>query len=152
MFHAYQSERILRRVILLSIVLGLMIVDPVARPAAARQVLSCQLEAAYDLMPRVVMPGKPDTRPVFSVAGKCTFPTPGFSVELKPHAPPSPDPKILLLDAIVRAPTNPVPQVPTDVSVRYSIPGSPPPPKTGILVEQVIILPDNLVLPVKRYR
>src|SRR5437588_5837524 len=117
-----QCEKILRLriLLLLSIVVGLMIVYPVARSATARQMLTCpQLSAWYNLMPRVVSPGKPDTTPTFYVAGKCTFPTPGFSVELKTHTPPSPDPKILLLDAVVHAPSNPVPGGTTDVNVRY---------------------------------
>lgn len=128
----------------LCIMLGMMIVIPMPRSAAAQQRLSCELAAWYNLMPRVVTPDKPDTEPIFSVAGKCTFPTPGFSVELKPHTPPSPNPKILLLDAIVHAPTNPVPQAPTEVPVRYGL------PKTSTTYERVIILPDNLALIVEK--
>lgn len=155
MFHTHnQWDKVFRLRILLSIVLGLMIVYPVARSAAARQMLSCKLSAVYDLTPRVIMPGQPDTSPRRPfVAGTCTFPTPGFSVELKAHTPQSPDPRILVLDAIVHAPTNSVPQVPTDVSVRYPLPGSSATtmnPKTGTLYEEVIILPDNMVLTVSK--
>ncbi len=124
----------------MSIVLGL-IVYPVA-PAAAPPMLSCELSSWYNLMPRVVDPGVPDTGSIFFVAGKCTFPMQGFSIELKPHTPPSPDPKILLLDAIVQAPAYPGPQVRTDVSVRYELRTTP------TLYEEVVILPDNLVITV----
>jgi hypothetical protein len=130
-------------------VLGLMIVCLVAQSAAGRPILSCRLSAACDLSPRVVIPGKPDiadTKPL--VAGTCTFPTPGFSVELKPHTPASPDPKILVLDAIVHTPTIPTRHGPTDVPVGY---GSPyVRSKTGILYEKIIVLPDNLVLTVAK--
>ncbi len=152
MFHTHnQWDRVFRRRILLSIVLGLMIVYPVARSAAARQMLSCKLSAVYDLTPIVVMPGQnPSPRRPF-IAGTCTLPAPGFSVELQPHTPPSPDPKILVLDAIVHAPTISFPRVPTDVPVRYPLPGSSATtrnPTTGTLYEAVIILPDNMVLTV----
>ncbi len=141
MIHPQQWDKILRRGILLSIVLGL-IVYSVAPSAAAPPMLSCQLSSSYNLMPRVVMPGKPDTGPIFSVVGKCTFPTRGFSIELKPHTPSSPDPKILLLDAIVHAPVNPGPQVRTDVPVRYELRTTP------TMYEKVVILPDHLVVTV----
>jgi hypothetical protein len=128
----------------LYIVLGMLIADPVARSAAAQQRLLCELSAWYNLMPRVVTPDQPDTEPIFYVAGRCVFPTPGFSVELKSHTPPSLNPKILLLDAIVHAPAKPVPHVPTDVTVRYGL------LKTSTVYEKVIILPDNLSLTVEK--
>lgn len=62
-----------------------------------RAKLTCpQLSAWYDLMPRALAPGQTYTGPIFYVVGKCTFPTPGFSVELKRHTPPSFVPTILL--------------------------------------------------------
>jgi hypothetical protein len=138
-------RRILSR-IPLTVVLGLMIICyPVTRSAAGQRVLACELEAYYNLMPRVVIPGKREVESRFLLGGKCRFPTSGYSVELRPHIPPSSDPKILLLDAIVHAPTNAVPQVPTDELVRFLLPES---PYAGILYEKVIILPDKLVLPV----
>jgi hypothetical protein len=80
------------------------------------------------------MPGKPEaivTKPL--VSGTCTLPSTGFTVELRPHTPASPDPKILVLDAIVHAPTIPIRYGRTDVPVRY---GSPyVHPKTGTLYD-----------------
>ena len=135
-----------------ALVLGLMIVSLVAHSAVARPPLSCQLDAWQDMMPRVISPNVPDTAPRFAVQGKCAFPTPGFSVELKPHIPPSRDPDVLLLDAIVNAPSDPVPQVVTEVPVRYVLPGSTPPPPRPVPhgpYKKVIILPDKLVLTIK---
>ncbi len=128
---------------LIYVVLGLTIVYPPGRSATARAKLTCpQLSAWYDLMPRALAPRQTYTGPIIYVAGKCTFPTPGFSVELKPHTPRGPDPKTLLLDAIVHAPTGIVTQVMTDVNVRYELRTTP------TVYEKVIILPDNLVLTV----
>ena len=123
-----------------------MIIYPVFRSEAARQSLSCKLSAWYDFAPTVAWPGV--SNDPFAIVGRCAFPTPGFSVTLRPHIPRSHDPKTLLLDAIVHAPTGPVAQVPTEVEVIYPQPGSPPPPKTGTLYERVVILPDHLVLTV----
>lgn len=71
---------------------------------------------------------------------------------MKPHNPPGPDPKILLLDAIVHAPTGVVAQVFTKVPVNYFLPGSSPPPRPAPYssYEKVIILPDNLVLIIRK--
>jgi hypothetical protein len=123
----------------------LMMIYPVPSSTATSRKLSCHLEAWYDLMPRAIMPGKPDTGPILFVAGKCTVPNPGYWVELKRHIPLIPGSKTLLLDAIVHALDRSdlaVPQVVTDVPVRYELRTTP------TLYEKVIILPDRLVLTV----
>lgn len=76
------------------------------------------------------------------VTGKCTFPTSGFSVELKPHVPPGINPSIYLLDKIVHKPTGPVNEVITTVDVRYE-------EKTKVHYVDVEILPDKINVPVK---
>lgn len=68
-------------------------------------------QAIHDLMP-----GHPAK---LTVTGTCTFPTPGYKVELRPSVPQGINPLDLLLDKIVTPPTGIVPQVVTDVEVRY---------------------------------
>jgi hypothetical protein len=126
-------------VALISAVLGLTIVFLPGHSATARPKLSCHLKAYQDRMPMVVAPGETyQGRPLY-VVGRCTFPTPGFSLELKPHASRGPDPRVLLLDAIVHAPTYPAMQVLVAEDVRFEFRRLPP-------IDKVIILPDNLVL------
>jgi len=68
-------------------------------------------QAIHDLMP-----GHPAK---LTVTGTCTFPTPGYEVQLRPSVPQGINPRDLLLDKIVTPPTGIVPQVVTDVEVRY---------------------------------
>jgi hypothetical protein len=87
-----------------------------------------------------------DTQPVkphtLYVTGKCTFPTAGYSVELRPHLPQGINPAIYIMDKIVHEPTGPVNQVLTTVDVRYS-------EKTDAHYKEVHILPDDVHVPVK---
>ena len=85
------------------------------------------------------MPGKPKT---LRVSGQCTFPTPGFKVELEPANPQGINPKIYLLNKIVHPPTGPVPDVETTVEVRYE-------EKTDTEYDQVTILPDGVTVDVE---
>jgi hypothetical protein len=53
------------------------------------------------------------------VTGTCTFPTPGYTAELRPSVPQGINPWDLLLNLVVQAPSGSVPDVLTDVEVRY---------------------------------
>ena len=86
-----------------------------------------------------IQPVKP---PTLYVTGKCTFPTAGYSVELRPQVQPGINPAIYILDKIVHEPTGPVNQVLTRVDVRYS-------EKTDAHYKEVYILPDDVHVPVK---
>lgn len=68
------------------------------------------------------------------VTGICAMPTPGYSVELRPHEPQGINPADYLLDKIVTAPGGIQPQVITDVDVRYE-------EQTGADYKTVTILP-----------
>jgi hypothetical protein len=52
-----------------------------------------------------------------SVKGKCTFPTPGYTVKLKKKVPQGINPSILLLEKIVTSPSGPQPDVVTTIDV-----------------------------------
>jgi hypothetical protein len=71
----------------------------------------------------------------------CQFPTAGFTVELRRHVPQGFNPRDLLLDKVVTAPSEAVAQVITDVDVRYS-----EVTETGF--DTVTILPDIGSIPV----
>jgi hypothetical protein len=77
-------------------------------PAPAR---NCTWRAWLDRQP----PG-PAT---LHVQGECEFPTAGFGVTLRRHEPQGFNPRVLLLDEVVRPPRGPVAQVVTRVEVRY---------------------------------
>jgi len=85
---------------------------------------------------------QPPRPPTLYVTGKGIFPTGGYSVELKPHAPQGINPEIYLMDKIVHRPTGPVPQVITVVNVRYR-------EKTDTHYTEVHILPDDVHVPVE---
>lgn len=76
---------------------------------------------------------------------KCTFPTGGYAVELRPMKPQGVNPKIYLLSKIVKPPTGPAPDVVTTVSVDYR-------EKTETHYDSVTIEPDGLTVPVKEVR
>jgi len=84
------------------------------------------------------MPGKPAT---LHVEGKCTFPTSGYTVSLKPMRP-GINPKIYLMELVVRPPTGPVNEVLTTVEVKYA-------EKTDSLYDSVSINPGGINIPVK---
>ena len=84
------------------------------------------------------MPGSAKT---LYVTGKCTFPTPGFTVELQPAVPQGINPKIYILNKIVHKPTGPIPDVLTTIDVRYE-------EKTDTEYDQVTILPDGVTVDV----
>jgi hypothetical protein len=84
----------------------------------------------------------PSGPPVLRVTGTCTFPTAGYKVELRRHQPQGINPKDLLLDKIVIAPSGPVAQVVTDVAARYE-------ETTDFEYETVTILPDGPSIPVE---
>ena len=85
------------------------------------------------------MPGSPKT---LYVTGQCTFPTPGYKVELRPANPQGINPKIYLLDKIVQKPTGNVQQVLDTVEVRYE-------EDTDTEYDQVTILPDGVTIDVE---
>jgi hypothetical protein len=70
------------------------------------------------------------------VTGKCTFPTAGYSVELKPADPQGINPEIYLLEKIVTEPTGPAATVITTVEVQYD-------EQTDTEYKQVQIIPDG---------
>lgn len=76
------------------------------------------------------------------VTGKCTFPTTGFSVELKPAVPQGINPSIYILNKIVHEPTGPTADVITTVDVRYE-------EQTDTEYQQVHIMPDDVLIEVK---
>ena len=84
--------------------------------------------ASHDHMP----PGPQTLR----VTGICTFPTAGYTVALRRHEPQGINPRDLLLDKVVTEPTGPVPDVITDVEVRYE-------EVTDVEYDTVTILPDG---------
>lgn len=71
------------------------------------------------------------------VTGKCTFPTTGYNVELKPHVPQGINPTIYILDKVVHSPSGPAADVVTSVEVRYTEP-------TTKHYSEVNIVPDNV--------
>lgn len=79
------------------------------------------------------MPPGPAT---LHVTGKCTFPTAGYSVELRPANPQGINPKIYILDRIVHKPTGPAAEVITEVPVRYA-------EQTDTEYDEVHIRPDD---------
>jgi len=88
---------------------------------------TCQdWKAIHDLMP-----GHPAK---LTVTGTCTFPTPGFEVELRPSVPQGINPLDLLLDKVVTPPPGPAAEVVTDVEVRYE-------EVTDVMYETVTIMP-----------
>ena len=78
--------------------------------------------------------------PLLSVQGICTFPAGGYKVELRRHEPQSGDQRILLLDRVVTAPTNPMTDGVTKVAVSYE--------ERNPFVERVTILPDGTTIEV----
>lgn len=80
-----------------------------------------------------------------SVSGQCTFPTSGYTVELRRHAPQGINPKYLLLDKIVHPPIGIVTQVQTVVPVEYS-------EATDFHYDFVTILPDTATIQVVALR
>lgn len=80
-----------------------------------------------------------------TVRGTCTFPTTGYSVELRRHEPQGINPSDLLLDRIVHPPTGPVADVITDVEAVYT-------ELTDADYQTVTILPDGPSIPVEHSR
>jgi hypothetical protein len=76
------------------------------------------------------------------VTGKCTFPTNGYKVELKPHVPQGINPAIYILDKVVNKPSGPAEDVITTVEVRYE-------EKTSKHYTEVNILPNDVHVDVK---
>jgi hypothetical protein len=76
------------------------------------------------------------------VVGKCNFTTSGYKVELKPASPQGINPKIYILQKIVTPPRGASNDVLTIVSVQYN-------EKTNAHYDQVLIVPDNVTVPVK---
>jgi hypothetical protein len=86
---------------------------------------------------------QPGIEPTLYVEGMCTFTTGGYSVELKPAAPPNGVfLKIRVLDLVIHKPSGIVTQVITNVPVKYS-------EETKRLYPQVEIKPDGIYVPVK---
>ena len=86
---------------------------------------------------------RPPAAPVLTVVGECTFPTAGYSVELRRHEPQGINPRDLLLDLVVHEPTGPVAQVITTLEARYE-------EKTDFDYESVTILPDGPSIPIEK--
>jgi hypothetical protein len=65
------------------------------------------------------MPGK---EPALRVFGTCCMPTGGWSTDLGPHeGPPGINPRVLMLDLLVAAPTGPASDVVTEILVQYEV-------------------------------
>ena len=86
---------------------------------------------------------RPPAPQVLTVVGKCTFPTAGYSVELRLHEPQGINSRDLLLDLIVHEPTGPVADVISTVEARYE-------EETDFEYESVTILPDGPSIPVEK--
>jgi hypothetical protein len=84
---------------------------------------------------------QPPEPPRLIVTGTCEFPTAGFTVELRRHEPQGINPRDLLLDKVVTAPTGPVAQVVTQVEARFE-------EETSTGFDTVTILPDGPTIPV----
>jgi hypothetical protein len=61
----------------------------------------------------------PGATPTLHVTAACTFPTTGYSVELRPQEPSGINPKDYLLKLIVHEPSGPVSEVITSVPLHY---------------------------------
>jgi hypothetical protein len=87
----------------------------------------------------------PGSEPTLRVTGKCVFPTAGYSVKLEPVEIGTNPPGMLQLNRIVDfdSPESPVPQVVTEVEVRYS-------EDTNAAYTEVNILPDELKISVEQ--
>lgn len=90
-------------------------------------------EAWYDRMP--------GNEPTLHVVGTCTIPG-GYSVRLERAEPQGINPAILLLNLIVKEPTESAPPMSGKEEVRYS-------EETRASYEQVAILPDGPTIPVR---
>ncbi len=114
---------------------GLTLVGTVASAPADGALGTCRdWYASHDHMP----PGPATLR----VTGICTFPSTGYSVQLFRHEPQGINPRDLLLDKIVIAPTDIVGPAITDVEVRYE-------EITDFEYDTVTILPDGPSIPVE---
>jgi hypothetical protein len=76
------------------------------------------------------------------VTGQITFPTTGYTVQLKKAEPQGINPAILLLDKVVTAPTGIVADHVVNAPVSYE-------EKTSVRYEEVQILPDGISIKVK---
>jgi hypothetical protein len=76
------------------------------------------------------------------VHGECTFPTPGFKVTLKKKEPQGINPKILLLEKTVVAPTGIEPDHVVTLPVNFE-------EHTTVQYEEVQILPDGTTIKLK---
>jgi len=76
------------------------------------------------------------------VKGQITFPTTGYTVQLKKAAPQGINPAILLLDKVVTAPTGIVADHVVNAAVSYE-------EKTTVQYKEVQILPDGINIKVK---
>ena len=104
-----------------------------ARPAD----LSCENWTAFHDR----TPGPAGKWGTLSVKGKCTFPTSGYTVELRRHEPQGINHEYLLLEKVVHKPTGTITQVVTVVPVRYS-------EVTETAYRFVTILPDIVTISV----
>ena len=76
------------------------------------------------------------------VTGKCTFPTSGYTVELKPASSQGINSAIYILDKVVHPPAGPAADVITTISVEYK-------EKTNSKYTEIEIRPDGARIPVK---
>ena len=86
---------------------------------------------------------QPGATPTLHVTGACEFPTAGYSVVLRRHEPQGINPRDLLLDRVVDAPSGPVAEVITVVEVHYR-------EETDVAYDTVTILPDQGSVPVEQ--
>jgi hypothetical protein len=84
---------------------------------------------------------QPPGPPTLHVTGACEFPSAGYTVELRRHKPQGINPRELLLENVIHAPTGVAASVLTTVQVRYR-------EEASIRYETVTILPDGVSLPV----
>jgi hypothetical protein len=84
---------------------------------------------------------QPPGPPTLHVTGACEFPSAGYTVELRRREPQGINPRDLLLDKVIHAPTGVAASVLTTVPVRYC-------EEASMRYETVTILPDGISLPV----
>jgi hypothetical protein len=84
----------------------------------------------------------PGAIPTLHVRGQCAFRVIGYTVEMRPHLPPSADPNVFLIDLAVHSPAGPQMSGDGSASVSYAtiVPAK---------YQTVLLLPDRIAVPVR---
>ncbi len=86
---------------------------------------------------------QPGKRPTLHVKLKCTLPSPGYVVTLRPAIPPGFNPRIYDLERVVEPPAEPMPEVPMTVRVHYV-------EETEDRYEEIGVRGDGVRLPIRQ--